>query len=111
MKSFLYSFFLPSGLCAAVPCQGVAAEPCRVAVTIDDLPIATSVDEDAATRRKITLWLLQSIVERDIPAIGFVNERKLPSTIWNGFSFALMAWRYKQAITCSQKGLAKNTLP
>ena len=57
--------------------QGAAAEQRRVAITFDDLPIAGSVDKDEATRRKMTLRLLQAIVEREIPAIGFVNEIEL----------------------------------
>ena len=77
MKSFLYSFLLLSFLCVAIAHQGAAAEQRRVAITFDDLPIAGSVNKDEATRRKITLRLLQAIVEREIPAIGFVNEIKL----------------------------------
>ena len=57
--------------------QGASAEQRRVAITFDDLPIAGSANKDEATRRKITLRLLQAIVEREIPAIGFVNEIKL----------------------------------
>jgi hypothetical protein len=77
MKSFLCSIILLSILCAAFASLGVAAGQRRVAITFDDLPIATSLDKDEATRRKITLRLLQSIMEREIPAIGFVNERGL----------------------------------
>jgi len=77
MKSFLYPFFRLAFLCAMLTSAGAAADQRRVAVTFDDLPIATSVEKDQATRRKITLRLLQTIVERDIPAIGFVNETGL----------------------------------
>lgn len=80
MKSFLCSITLLTlltFLCSAFAGQGVAADQRRVAVTFDDLPVATSVDKDEVTRRKITLRLLQLIVEREIPAIGFVNERGL----------------------------------
>ena len=76
MKSFLYSIVLLAFLCAALT-SPAAADQRHVAVTFDDLPIATSVEKDEATRRKITLRLLQSIVEREIPAIGFVNEAGL----------------------------------
>ncbi len=45
-----------------------------VAVTFDDLPIAAAGSKSESTRRKITLRLLHALTERDIPAIGFVNE-------------------------------------
>jgi peptidoglycan/xylan/chitin deacetylase (PgdA/CDA1 family) len=45
-----------------------------VAVTFDDLPIAAAGSKTELTRRKITLRLLHALTERDIPAIGFVNE-------------------------------------
>jgi peptidoglycan/xylan/chitin deacetylase (PgdA/CDA1 family) len=77
MKSFLCSVFLLSLLCAAFASRGEAAGQRLVAITFDDLPVATSVHKDEVTRRKITLRLLQSIVQREIPAIGFVNERGL----------------------------------
>ena len=51
----------------------------RVAITFDDLPIAGSVEKDAHTRRKMTLELLASLTGREIPAIGFVNEKQLYS--------------------------------
>jgi len=49
----------------------------RVAVTIDDLPIAGFAPKDSATRRTITTSLLKTLEKYDIPAIGFVNEHKL----------------------------------
>lgn len=49
----------------------------RVAVTFDDLPVAGSAGKDLQVRRNLTLNLLQSLVMRNIPAIGFVNEGKL----------------------------------
>ncbi len=49
----------------------------RVAITFDDLPIAGSVAKDEATRRNMTLGLLQALARHGIPAIGFVNEVQL----------------------------------
>lgn len=49
----------------------------RMAVTFDDLPTAASVAKNDATRRRMTETLLAALRERDIPAIGFVNERQL----------------------------------
>jgi peptidoglycan/xylan/chitin deacetylase (PgdA/CDA1 family) len=51
-----------------------AAEERTVAVTFDDLPIAAAGTKSESMRRKITLRLLQVLVEREIPATGFVNE-------------------------------------
>ena len=48
----------------------------RVAVTFDDLPVVAVSRNDSSTRRIITISLLQALVEREIPAIGFVNEGK-----------------------------------
>ncbi|HKA60207.1 MAG TPA: polysaccharide deacetylase family protein, partial [Gemmatimonadales bacterium] len=46
-----------------------------VAVTIDDLPVtAVSVSSNWDT---VTHRLLAALRQHDVPAIGFVNERKL----------------------------------
>jgi peptidoglycan/xylan/chitin deacetylase (PgdA/CDA1 family) len=47
-----------------------------IAVTIDDLPVVTR-QIDLEPRQKITQKLLGHITKSKIPAIGFVNERKL----------------------------------
>jgi peptidoglycan/xylan/chitin deacetylase (PgdA/CDA1 family) len=49
----------------------------EVAVTFDDLPVATRVFHDAAAQERITDALLAAIRRHDVPAIGFVNEGKL----------------------------------
>ncbi len=47
-----------------------------VAVTIDDLPVV-SKQKDVKTQTQITKKLLKHIKQANVPAIGFVNERKL----------------------------------
>jgi peptidoglycan/xylan/chitin deacetylase (PgdA/CDA1 family) len=46
-----------------------------MAVTFDDLPVVRP--NDASDARQITEKLLQTITEEKIPAVGFVNEKKL----------------------------------
>jgi len=66
---------------AALVVSGVASAQSdlrrRVAITFDDLPIAGSVAKDEATRKNMTLSLLQTLAHHEIPAIGFVNEGQL----------------------------------
>jgi peptidoglycan/xylan/chitin deacetylase (PgdA/CDA1 family) len=49
----------------------------RVAITIDDLPAAAANSMSAATITTLTKQLLGTLREQKIPAVGFVNERKL----------------------------------
>lgn len=53
-----------------------AAEVKQMAVTIDDLPIA-SLSDDIDEWESMTAGLLNALSEKGVPAIGFVNERKL----------------------------------
>jgi peptidoglycan/xylan/chitin deacetylase (PgdA/CDA1 family) len=50
--------------------------PRLIAVTFDDLPVA-SAQKDLASQRTILIHLLNKICRNRIPAIGFVNESKL----------------------------------
>jgi len=54
----------------------VVAEPAsrEIAITFDDLPFVTKVE---VWHEKITADLLAALVRHRVPAIGFVNERKL----------------------------------
>ena len=62
-------------LCPAFAAQ--AQKPKRfIAVTIDDLPVV-STRGDIKNQREITKKLLGHIRKAKVPAIGFVNERKL----------------------------------
>jgi peptidoglycan/xylan/chitin deacetylase (PgdA/CDA1 family) len=51
----------------------------EVAVTFDDLPVISVVHGDLGTHRAITTRLLEGLTTHRVPAIGFVNERKLES--------------------------------
>jgi len=50
-----------------------------VAVTFDDLPVISVVHGDLESQRRITTTLLEGLRAHRVPAIGFVNERKLES--------------------------------
>ncbi len=52
------------------------AQERQIAVTIDDLPVA-STRKDLKNRQQITRKLLAHITKAKVPAIGFVNENKL----------------------------------
>ena len=54
----------------------VTPPPREVAVTIDDLPVAGMTHTDAQNGT-ITTKLLAALTANHVPAIGFVNERKL----------------------------------
>jgi peptidoglycan-N-acetylglucosamine deacetylase len=65
-------------ICVAWGFSGGATQPDRqVAITIDDLPAANAAFIDAATITDMTAHLLAALKEQGIPAVGFVNERKL----------------------------------
>ncbi|HXV76118.1 MAG TPA: polysaccharide deacetylase family protein [Candidatus Polarisedimenticolaceae bacterium] len=71
---------IPITLAAAVFAAGTlfAAGPARrVAVTIDDLPVVSPTLTDNAAWRRITTDLLAALDEHEVPAVGFVNEKKL----------------------------------
>jgi peptidoglycan/xylan/chitin deacetylase (PgdA/CDA1 family) len=64
-------------LCGAL-IAGTAAPPDRqVAVTIDDLPAGAANSMSAAAITEMTSKLLAALREQKIPAVGFVNEKKL----------------------------------
>jgi peptidoglycan/xylan/chitin deacetylase (PgdA/CDA1 family) len=61
----------------AIP-SGAAAPPDRqVAVTIDDLPAGAASSMSAESITQMTSKLLAALREQKIPAVGFVNEKKL----------------------------------
>ena len=51
-----------------------------MAITIDDLPTASVLGNDIARAEKTTRDLLAAIRRANVPAIGFVNERKLETS-------------------------------
>ena len=48
-----------------------------VAITIDDLPTISVLEQTEAGRQRLTTSLLASLRQNRVPAIGFVNENKL----------------------------------
>lgn len=63
---------------AAVPLCTAASQPDRqIAVTIDDLPASNAYAMEAATISEINSRLVATLREQKIPAVGFVNEKKL----------------------------------
>jgi peptidoglycan/xylan/chitin deacetylase (PgdA/CDA1 family) len=53
------------------------AQTKEVAFTIDDLPVVTYGIDDTTYQRNLTTRLVTALQRNGIPAIGFVNERKL----------------------------------
>ena len=70
-------------LAAAVPscsaAQNVPPAPTQreIAITIDDLPAGAANSMTGAEIREMTTKLLATLREQKVPAVGFVNERKL----------------------------------
>jgi peptidoglycan/xylan/chitin deacetylase (PgdA/CDA1 family) len=63
-------------ICFLLFAVSLIAQERQIAVTIDDLPIV-SPRKDLKVRQEITKKLLKHIKKAKVPAIGFVNERKL----------------------------------
>jgi peptidoglycan/xylan/chitin deacetylase (PgdA/CDA1 family) len=75
LNAFLTTALLASAFAAqAAAQQGAATTNRQVAVTFDDLPTPYGELEDM---RRITTRLLESVKRNNVPAVGFVNERKL----------------------------------
>ena len=63
---------------SAVSIREAGASPTReVAVTFDDLPAVSATRGDLAHHRAITSGLLRGLTAHRVPAVGFVNEKKL----------------------------------
>ncbi|HWW73772.1 MAG TPA: polysaccharide deacetylase family protein [Pyrinomonadaceae bacterium] len=75
LTALLSTALLTAALAAPTPARQTAAATGRqVAVTFDDLPAPQGDLEDM---RRITARLLESVGRNKVPAVGFVNERKL----------------------------------
>ena len=72
--AFLVSALFAWVLAAQAAGQAGAAERRQVAVTFDDLPAPYG---DLEEMRRLTARLLESVKRNGVPAVGFVNERKL----------------------------------
>src|SRR5207245_6330648 len=77
-RTRLYAISLVCILAAAcLPC--VAADR-QIAITIDDLPAGAANWMSAAEINQMTAKPLTPLREQKIPAVGFVNEKKLKKT-------------------------------
>src|SRR3981189_1270256 len=66
------------GLTCGLANSQTATQPDReVAITIDDLPAGAANSMSAAAITEMTAKLLATLRDQKIPAVGFVNERKL----------------------------------
>jgi peptidoglycan-N-acetylglucosamine deacetylase len=66
-----------SALLNSVPAIFAQTPERQVAVTIDDLPAAGAKSMTAVAIKEMTSKLLTTLRDQQVPAIGFVNERKL----------------------------------
>jgi len=79
----LAAALLPAAACAAPspevdePAAADKEEPRRMAITVDDLPVAPPGRHTTAQQAEITEGLLAVLAEHDAPAVGMVNESKL----------------------------------
>jgi peptidoglycan/xylan/chitin deacetylase (PgdA/CDA1 family) len=60
-----------------LPATAQKAPDRQVAITIDDLPAGSANSMDAATITEMTTKLLTTLRDQKVPAVGFVNEKKL----------------------------------
>jgi peptidoglycan/xylan/chitin deacetylase (PgdA/CDA1 family) len=72
--AILFGCFLPALIAAQAPPQR------EIAITIDDLPAGNAGNMTAADITAMTKKLLATLREQHVPAVGFVNERKLYKT-------------------------------
>jgi len=54
--------------------------PRTIAITVDDLPTVSVVGETIETSERVTQQLVATLERHKVPAIGFVNERKLQTS-------------------------------
>ena len=64
-------------LSIAWTCQAATPPDRQIAITIDDLPASNAYRMSAPDITQMTTKLLAALREQKIPAVGFVNERKL----------------------------------
>jgi peptidoglycan/xylan/chitin deacetylase (PgdA/CDA1 family) len=70
------ALFLPMLLLGAAA-STAAQEQRQIAVTFDDLPVVSAVDQSLAHDQTVTDSLLAAFEAHGVPVIGFVNENKL----------------------------------
>jgi peptidoglycan/xylan/chitin deacetylase (PgdA/CDA1 family) len=64
-------------LAITLPCRAAEAPAKRMAISIDDLPIAQISQHTPAQRETITVRILAALAAHKAPAVGFVNSGKL----------------------------------
>lgn len=64
-------------LCVAVTARAQNPEQRAIAITIDDLPAAAANSMTGVEIKEMTAKLLATLKEQKVPAVGFVNEKKL----------------------------------
>src|SRR5882762_2364950 len=79
MKSLatLASFCVLLIVARALPLTAQKLPDRQVAITIDDLPAGSANSMDAPTITEMTEKLLTTLRDQKVPAVGFVNEKKL----------------------------------
>ena len=71
---------LAACVCVALTCHAAAPLDRQVAVTIDDLPAGNAYNMSGVDISQMTTKLLAALRQQNIPAVGFVNEKKLYRT-------------------------------
>jgi peptidoglycan/xylan/chitin deacetylase (PgdA/CDA1 family) len=67
------------------------AQQKQICLSIDDLPVVSYGMNDTSFQKEITKKLIASFTRNHIPAIGFVNEKKLwNDTVRNSFQISLV---------------------
>jgi peptidoglycan/xylan/chitin deacetylase (PgdA/CDA1 family) len=69
--------FLSIILCCLTPIAAYCAEGKMLAITIDDLPVASATPVTADEKQAITERILSALRDHGAQAVGFVNEDKL----------------------------------
>src|SRR6266850_439808 len=73
----LASFCVLLIVARALPLTAQKLPDRQVAITIDDLPAGSANSMDAPTITEMTTKLLTTLRDEKVPAVGFVNEKKL----------------------------------
>src|ERR1700719_3041408 len=71
------AFSVLSSVAQALPLTAQKLPERQVAITIDDLPAGSANSMDAPTITEMTTKLLTTLRDEKVPAVGFVNEKKL----------------------------------
>jgi peptidoglycan/xylan/chitin deacetylase (PgdA/CDA1 family) len=77
LPSWLTAITLGCALLTSIRVSAAESHERQVAITIDDLPAGNARFMTAATIMEMTSKLLTTLRDQKVPAVGFVNERKL----------------------------------